>query len=113
MNRRPAAVDRNRPVTRVVVEEWAAARELVLHVGEPAPGAAGIDIIAPAHAQSHAVTLGHDDARRDDLHVELVNLTRLQRLFLVVGVVRAERQSELLVELAMRGAQPALPDWGV
>jgi len=113
MDRGLAAVDRHRPVARIVMQERAAAGELVLHVGEPAAGAAGIDVVAPAHGQSHAVALRHDDAGRDDLDVELIDPAGFERLLLVVGVIGAERQGELLVELAMRGAQPALSDRGM
>src|SRR6185312_7237394 len=43
MNGRPAAVDRQRPVARIVVQERSVAGELVLHVGELSARAAGID----------------------------------------------------------------------
>src|SRR5947207_15707601 len=42
MDRGLAAIDRDRPVARVVVQEGSATRELVLHVGELTAGAAGI-----------------------------------------------------------------------
>src|SRR5260370_10633186 len=71
MDRGLAAVDRHRPVARIVVQERAAAGELVLHVGEPAAGAAGIDVVAPAYGKSHSVALRHDDAGRDGLDVVL------------------------------------------
>src|SRR5262245_28753414 len=107
-----AAIDPGRPHAWIVVQEGSATRELVLHVGELTAGAAGTDVIAPAHAQPHTVALRHDDRGRDDLDVELVDLAGLERLLLVVGMVGPERQGELLVELAMRGAQPGVADWG-
>ena len=51
---------------------------------------------------------GHHDRGRPDLDVELHNLAELQRLLVIVRVIGPVGRRELLVELAMRGAQPAL-----
>src|SRR5215510_6525036 len=105
-----AAVDLDRAVARVVVQERAAAGELVLHVGQPPAAAAGVDIVAAAHRERHAITGRHDDAGRPDLDVELIDLAALERLLLAVRVIGAEGQAQLLVEPAVRRAQPALRD---
>src|SRR5262245_3992428 len=73
-----AAVDLDRAVARVVVEERAAAGELVLHVGQPPAAAAGVDIVAAAHRERHAITGRHDDAGRPDLDVELIDLSAIE-----------------------------------
>ena len=52
----------------------------------------------------------HHDAGRPDLDVQLVHLAGRERLPLVVGVIRPVGQRQLRVELAVRGAQPALRD---
>src|SRR5665213_2121296 len=108
-----AAVDLQRAVAWVVVQEGAIAGEFVLHIGELTAGAAGIDIVAPPHTQTHAISLRHRDTGRNDFDIEFVDLAGLEWLLLVVAVIRPERQRKLFVELAMRGPQPALSDCGV
>src|SRR6516225_9088878 len=103
-------VDLEWAVARIVVQEGPAAGELVLHVGKPPARAARVDVIAPADAQPNAVALRHHDTGRDDLDVELIDRARVERLLFIVRVIGPERQRHFLVELAVRGAEPALPD---
>src|SRR5262249_57799466 len=104
------AVDLEWAITRIVVQEGPAAGELVLHVGKPPARAAGVDVIAPADAQPDAVALRHHDTGRDDLDVELIDRARVERLLFIVRVIGPEQERQFLVELAVRGAEPALPD---
>ena len=77
MNRRLPAVDLQRPVARVIMQEGPVAGELVLHVGELAAGAAGIDVVAAANGQRDTVAFRHVDAGGNDLDVEFVDLAGL------------------------------------
>ena len=101
MDRRPPAVDFQRPVARVIMQEGPVAGEFVLHVGKAAARSAGIDIVTAADAQRNAIVLRHDDAGRDDLDIKLVNLARLERLLFVMGVVGPERPRQSSVKLAV------------
>ena len=83
------------------------------HVGKPAAGPTGIHIVATADAQRDTIALWHNDAGRDDLDVELIDLSGRERLPFVMGVIGPERPRELRVELAVRCAQPALSDRGM
>src|SRR6266516_5188365 len=105
----PAAEHIRRTVDRVVMHERAAAGHRVLHVGETG-GLPGMLVILAAAAQPDAVAGGNDDGSRPDFHIELDDLPGLQRLQFVMRVVGPIRRGTLRVELAMRGAQPALPD---
>ncbi len=101
MNRRLPAVDFQRPVARVIVQEGPVAGEFVLHVGKAAARSTGIDIITAADAQGNAIVLRHDDAGRDNLDIKLVNFSRLERLLFVMGVVGPERPRQSPVQLAV------------
>src|SRR6266699_2719645 len=94
---------------RALMHEWAAAGHRVLHVGETSERP-GMLVIPAADAQPDAVAGGNDDGSRPDFHIELDDLPGLQRLRFVMRVVGPIRRGTLRVELAMRGAQPALPD---
>ncbi len=91
MQGRLAAEDVQRPVARVVMQERPVAGELVLHVREPAAGSAGIDIVTAAYGQRDAMALRHHDAGRNDLDIELVNLSGFERLLFVMRVIGPER----------------------
>src|SRR5262245_38782058 len=108
-----AAKDVRRPVAGVVVQEWSAARELVLEVRQLAPARTAIDVVLAADAQADTATGRNHDRGRPDLDVELRHLALLERLRLVVAVVGPVGRGEFLVELAVRGAQPSLTDRGV
>src|SRR5882672_2009114 len=72
MQRDVAAEDPGRPVAEVVVDEGPAAAHRVLHIGERCRLAAVVVVLA-AYRQRDAPALGHDDAGRPDLDVELDN----------------------------------------
>src|SRR2546430_11409070 len=110
MQRDLAAEHLRRPVGRVVVHEGAAALHRVLHVGKRRRLAC-VFVVLAAQGQRHAVAGRHDDAGRPDLDVELDRRAGRERLLLVVGMPGAVRPRELRIELAVRGAQPSLPDW--
>src|SRR3954462_13815370 len=75
---------------------------------EPRARSPGILVVAAAHAQRNPVALRDDEAGRPDLDVELVDLSRRERLSLVVRVIGPVRHRKYRVELAVRGAQPTL-----
>src|SRR5581483_7868914 len=110
MQRRAAAVNRGRPVARIIVQEWPAAAQLVLEIRQP--GARGFlpFVIAPAYAERESIPGRHDDARRPELDVERRRLPRFERLQLIVCVIGPPRLAQTLIELAMRRPQPALRD---
>src|SRR5690349_7903140 len=95
-----AAEDRRRPVARIVVQERPAAGELVLEVRQLAAAWAGIDVVLAADREPDAMALRHHDRGRPDLDVELDHLAFLERLLLIVGVIRPVWPRQLLVELA-------------
>src|SRR5215213_7339292 len=97
-----------RAVVGIVVQEGPAAGELVLEVRQLATAGAAVDIILAADGEPDAVAGRDNDRRRPDFDVQFGNIAWLQRLLLVVRVVRPPRLRQLLVELAMRGAQPTL-----
>src|SRR5260370_40996102 len=105
-----AAEDRRWPVTRIVVQERSAAGELVLEVRQLAATRAGIDVVLAADRQADAVAFRQHDRGRPDLDVELDHLALLERLLLIMRVVRPVGPRQFLVELAVRGAHPAMPD---
>src|SRR5439155_19615817 len=90
-----------RSVARIVVLEGAHAGEDRTEGSQPGRRAPGILVVAPAHREPNAIAHGHHDARRPDLHVQLVHLARREWLFLVVRMVRAVGQRELRIELPM------------
>src|SRR5437764_14837074 len=100
MQRGAAAENGRRAVARIVVQERAAAAQLVLEVGQAGTGGLLPFVVAAADAQREAIARRHDDAGRPDLDVERHRLARLERLALVMGVIRAPRLAQLRVELA-------------
>ena len=85
----------------------------VRHPGEvfkPRAGRLRVLVVAAAHRERDAVAGGHHDRSRPQFHIKRHHLARRERLALVVGVVRAVVGGELGIELAVRGAQPALGD---
>src|SRR6201999_2379255 len=100
-----------RPVSRVVMSKWA----------DPGPhptvgvfrtaGLAGINVVFSAYRQRDAISRRHDNAGRPDFDIDLVDLSRRERLYLVMAVIRAVRQRQHLVELAVRHAKPTLRNW--
>src|SRR5262249_41884823 len=66
-----------------------------------------------ADREADAVAGRNHDGGRPDLDVELYHLALLERLRAVMAVVGAIGSGELPVELAVRGAQPALADRGM
>ena len=89
MHRDGLAEDLRRPVPRVVVLEGADAGEDGAKGTQPDGGIARILVIAPAHREPDPVATRHHDAGRLDLHVQLVHLSRPERLLVVMTVVRA------------------------
>src|SRR3954466_8377905 len=100
-------------VPRVVVAEGADPAETRPKGSEARAGSPGILVVAAAHAQRDPVALRDDEAGRPDLDVELVDLSRRERLRLVVRVIGPVRHRKRRVELAVRGAQPTLSDGSV
>src|SRR5262245_66665751 len=84
MQRGAAAEAIRGPVAGVVVQEWPAARELVLEVRQLAAARTAIDVVLAADAQADAVAGRNHDRSRPDLDVELRYLALLERLRLVV-----------------------------
>ena len=99
-----------RPVDRIVMQEWAAAFQFVLEVRQPPARAAAIFVVLAAHRERDAIARRHHDRGRPQLDVEFDRLAGVERLLLVVRVIGAVRRRELWIELAVRGAQPALRD---
>ena len=110
MQARVAAEDVRRPVARIIVQERPAAGELVLEIRQPSAARPGIFVVLAADGERDAIARRHHDRGRPDLDIELDHLAGLERLLLVVGVIGPVGRRELLVELAVRGAQPALAD---
>src|ERR1700733_1251135 len=96
------------PVAHVVMQERAAAGELILEIRQPSAAAAGIDVVLAADGQRDAVAGRHDDRSRPDFHVERDHLARLERLPPGMAVIGPVRLRQLFVERAGRRAQPAL-----
>src|SRR5262249_23246157 len=113
MQCRLAAEDFQRPIARVVMQEWPIAGEFVFHVRKPATRSAGIHIVAAAYCQCYPMALRDNDAGRNNLNIELTDLSGLELLLFVVCVIGPERPRKVPVQLAVRCAQPALPDWRV
>ena len=89
------------------MQERAAAAHLVLERAKAHP-ATRLLIVAPLTVRGDPVARRDDDAHRPQLHVELPDVSRLERLGDGVRVVRAVLGAELRVEPPVRGAQPAL-----
>src|SRR5262249_43538379 len=101
MQRSRAAEDRRRPVARIVVQERSAAGEHVLEVRQLAAARAGVDVILAADRKPDAIALWHDDRGRPDLDVELHQLTFLDWLLLVMGVIGPVWFRQFLIKLAV------------
>src|SRR6185295_15195306 len=108
-----AAEDIRRPVARVVVQEGAAASQLILEVREPPAACAGVFVVLAADREADAVTGRQHHAGGPDLDVQLHHLAGFEGLVPVVGVIWPPGRRQLLAELAVRGAEPALADGGV
>src|SRR5262249_32964085 len=102
------AEKRRRALARVVVQERAAAAQLVLEIRKAGARALLPFVVAAPHAEREAIARRHDDAGGPDLDVERHRLAGLERLELIVRVIRPPRFAELLIELAMRCTQPSL-----
>ena len=73
--------------------------------------AAAVFVVLAAHRERDAIARRHDDRGRPQLDVELDRRRRASSgCDFVVRVIRPVRQRELRIELAVRGAQPALRD---
>src|SRR5665647_3659912 len=105
-----AAKDGGGSVARIVVQERTAAGQFVLEVRQLAAAAAAIFVILAADRYGHAMAGRHHDRAWPNLDVELRHLALLERLLLVVRVIGPVGRRQFLVELAVRGAQPALCD---
>src|SRR5580704_18411065 len=95
-------------VAGIIVQERSAAQQLVLEVGEFCARGRLPTIIPAANAQGDAISFWYDDRGRPDLDGEIDGSARLQRLHLVMAVIGPVSQRQGFVELAVRGAQPAL-----
>src|ERR1700730_13908110 len=104
-----AAEDGGGTIARIVVQERPATRELVLEVRQLAAARPGIDIILTAHGEADAVAGRNHDRGRPNLDGELDRFALFERLDLVVAVVGPIGRGELIFELSVRGAPPALP----
>src|SRR5271163_971569 len=69
-----AVINLRRTVARIVVQERAAARQLVLEIRQPSAAASGIDVVLAADGQADAVTGRHDDRGRPDFDIEVSDL---------------------------------------
>jgi len=74
---------------------------------------AGVDVVPAPDGEADPVALGHDDGGRPDLHVQVVDLPRDERLLFVMRVVGPVGQRERGVELAVRDPEPPLCNRGV
>ena len=108
-----AAEDRGWPVARIVVQKGSAPFQFILEIRQPRAGGFLPFVIAAAHGERDAATGRHHDRGRPQLDVERHCFTGLERLRFVVRVIRTVRRGKRGIELAVRGAQPALGDRGV
>ncbi len=108
MQRDLPAEDCGRTIARIVVQERAAAEQFILEIRQPCTGRLLPFVVAAAHRERDAIARGHDDRRRPQFDVERDDLAGLERLLFVVGVIRPVFGGQLRIELAVRGAQPAL-----
>ena len=84
---------------RLVVQERSAARHFVPEVRLPTSRATPILVVAPAHREADPVAGRNHQAGRPDLDIELGDLTSLEGLRLVVGMVGPMRQRSRRIEL--------------
>jgi hypothetical protein len=87
MQRRHAAEDVRRPVDRIVVQERTAALQFVLEIRQFAATGAAVFVVPASDRYADPVPGRHHDRRRPNLDIELHDLTGLELLFLVVGVI--------------------------
>ena len=97
-----ATENRRRPVARIVVSEGADAGPYLAERFQSYAWPTRVNVIGATHRQRQAIAPRQHDAGRPYLHIDLVDLPRGELLLLVMGVVGAVRQRELLVELAVR-----------
>src|SRR6202030_2711467 len=88
MQRGDAVENLRRAILRVVMQEGAAAGQLVLEVRELAAAGAAIFIVLAPDGEGDAVSRRRHDGGWPDLDVELDDLTVPKGLFRVVGVAR-------------------------
>src|SRR6185436_347707 len=107
MQGRRATEEVRRTIGRLLVQEWS-------DTGLRIRNAWRIDrraveaIVASTHRQRDLIAGRYGDGRRPDLHIQLDGLAGRQWPHLVVRVIRLVRQAASGVELAVRGAKPAL-----
>src|ERR1700730_10033931 len=68
----------------------------------------GINVIPSAYRQRHAISRRHDNAGRPHLDIDLVDVSRLEELDLVMGMIGPVKVRLPLVELAQRDGRPGL-----
>jgi hypothetical protein len=90
-----------------------ASPQLVLEIGELRAGRRLPLIVLPANAQRDTIAFRHDHRCRPYLDGQIDGVAWLQPMHLVVAMVRTVRPRQGFIELAMRGAQPALCHRGV
>src|SRR5262245_13851000 len=103
-----ASEDGRGPVARVIMAERPYTGPLLTEGLRARGRFSTIDVVFAANGEPDTVTSRHDDTGRPNLDIDLVSFARCEFLDLIVGMIRPIRQRELLVELAMRGAQPSL-----
>src|ERR671937_1648517 len=109
MNPSPATEDLDRAVVRIGVDERARPAEGCDHRLQAGVFTWPLEVLALDRERN--LIAGRDDDRgRPDFNVELVHLARPQELTFVVRVVRTVRRRQGGIQLAMRGAEPALGD---
>src|SRR6201999_3977212 len=75
-----------RPISRIIVPEWTNSGPYPAVGIFRTAGLAGVNIVFAADRQRDAISGRYDDAGRPDLDIDLVDLPRLERLHLVMGV---------------------------
>ena len=106
----PAVEDGGRTVIRVNVKKRADAFHRIGCVRQR--NIAPIDfIIFAAHCECQPIARRHYNRGRPDFDVELDRLAGYERPFLVVAYAMVDRAAIFRIELAMRRAQPAEPNW--
>src|SRR5215510_4830901 len=70
-------------------------------------------VILSAHGETNPVARGHHDGCRPDLDIKLNDFSGGEPLFFIVGVIRPVCRAQFMIELSMRGPEPALADRSV
>src|SRR2546423_2014882 len=109
MNPSPTTKDLDRAVVRIGVDARARPAEGCDHRLQAGGVTRSLEVLALDRAR-HLIAGRDDDRGRPDFNIELVHLARQQELTFVVSVVRTVRRRQGGIELAMRGAEPALGD---